>query len=269
MSATQTWIGRLSIPALVSLHVFGAIIGAGLAIVLGAIVLAILQIENDGNVALIAITFFLIGAILPSLLLWRARNQSFRAALLRPDIEPEFIRTVSLALDSNEEDPTVQASTEAPSATTSDQPVRHNARNYLRDVAEYNQALRQAKTQGSSGDQISPENFDDPSDSNNIRNLLKPSSRRWRWWHTLSTALSAIVVIAIFLPPIKIPIEPSFELELTRKDLLLGNDGHVVEIVNVGRKPIKIVSMTINDRADCKIDYISWIETEKNHYPRN
>ena len=178
----------------------------------------------------------------------------------QPALEPEFTRTVS-TLNSSEEDPSVQASTETPSAKTIDQPVRHNARNYLRDVAEYNQALRQAKTQGPSDDQISPEEFDDPSNSNNIQSLLKPSSRRWRWWYTLSTVLSVIVIIAIFFtaiaiffPAINIPIEPSVELELIRKGLLFEEQGNAVEIVNVGSKPVKITGMSINDRVDCTIN---------------
>ena len=77
MSAKQTWVVRLSILAFVLLHVSGAIIGAGLSMVLGAIVLAIFQVKDDGNIALIAITFFLVGAILPSLLLWRAQINPF------------------------------------------------------------------------------------------------------------------------------------------------------------------------------------------------
>jgi hypothetical protein len=43
------------------------------------------------------------------------------------------------------------------------------------------------------------------------------------------------------------------DLELTRRDVFdAAHDGKVLEITNVGQKPIKLVSLTINDRADAK-----------------
>jgi len=176
MPATQTWIGRLSIPVLILLHLSGAVVGAVLFFMLGAIVLVILQVEDKGNSVSVVATFFLVGAILPSLLLWRVRNKSLRAASPRSALEPEFMRTVSPTLSYSEEAQTVQTSTETPSATTSDQPVRHDARNYLRDVAEYNQAQRKAKIKGPNDDEISREELYGPTTSNNFQSFLKPPS---------------------------------------------------------------------------------------------
>lgn len=188
-------------------------------------------------------------------------------ALPRPALEHEFIRTVSPTLSSSEE---VKTSTETPSATTSDQPVRHDARNYLRDVPEYNRAQRQANIQGPNDNRMSSQDSYGQSSSNNIHNLLKPSPRRWRWWHTLSTVLSVIVIIAIFFLAINIPIEPSVELELTRKGLLFEDQGNALEILNVGSKKIEIAGMSINDRLDCTINGVSIFTegVEKNPLPK-
>jgi hypothetical protein len=115
----------------------------------------------------------------------------------------------------------------------------------------------QAKTKGPNEDRISSEEFYGSARSNNFQSLLKPSSRRWRWWYTLSAVLFVIVIVVIFLPSIKIPIEPSVELELTRKGALFEEQGNAVEILNVGSKPVKITGMLINDRADCTISGMS------------
>jgi len=224
MSATHSWIGRLSIPALILVHVSGAVIGAALFFVLGALVIGILQIKDDRNVASIAAAFFLVGAILPSVLLWRARNTSLRTTLPPPwppsALEHEFISTVSPTISSSEEAPTVRTSTETPPATPSDQPVHHDARIHLvGDVAAYNRAQK----------------------------------------YTLSAVLLVLLIVVIFLSSVNTPTEPSaeLELELTRKGALFEEQGNAVEILNVGSKPVKITGMLINDRADCTISGVS------------
>ncbi len=257
MSAIQTWIGRLPFPVLILLHIFGSVFGAGLFLVLGATVIVFFQVKDDGNSASVMVTSLLVGAIFPNLLFWHSRNRYFREAMPRHALEPKSIHNVSLTLDSNEEASSNQILTETLLGKTVAQPVRHYPRNHLRDVAEFNRTLGQANIKGPSDDQMSSQDSHDSSNSNNIHSLLKPSSTRWRWWHTLSTALSIIVIIAIFFPVINIPIEPSMDLELTRKGLLFEDEGNALEILNVGSKQIEITGMSINDRVDCAINGIS------------
>jgi hypothetical protein len=44
------------------------------------------------------------------------------------------------------------------------------------------------------------------------------------------------------------------DLELTRQGAFLADDGKAAEITNVGKKPVNITGMKINDRDDCKAD---------------
>jgi hypothetical protein len=82
MSPTQpTGIGRLSIPALVLVHIFSIALGAITFAILGAVIAAILQKTNDGKDFIVGLSF-LIGAVLPSVLLWRARRRSLGAHLV-------------------------------------------------------------------------------------------------------------------------------------------------------------------------------------------
>jgi hypothetical protein len=66
MSAIQTWIGRLSFPVLILLHVSGAIIGAGLFLVLGTIAIVILQVKDDGKLRQSQQPFFWLGQFCPA-----------------------------------------------------------------------------------------------------------------------------------------------------------------------------------------------------------
>jgi hypothetical protein len=257
MSTTETWIGRLSIPVLILLHASGAVLGAVLFFIFGVIILVILQIEDKHNSVSIVGTFFLIGAILPSLILWRARNKSLRAMSPRSAVEREFMGNTSPILDFSGDDLNIDRSTERPPVEISDRPRRQNTVNNLRDAADYNQTIREVRSQRPNNDHTSPQDSYGPSSSNNIGSLLKPSPFRWRWWHTLSTLLSVIAVVAIIPPSINIPIQPSLDLELTRGGLLFEGQGNSVEILNVGTKSVKIVGMSINHRADCTINGFS------------
>ena len=75
----------------------------------------------------------------------------------------------------------------------------------------------------------------------------KPKAKWWKF---------AIVILAagFLLLRLLVSISDSVDLELRRRDLFdAARDGKVLEITNVGRKPITLVSLTINDRADCKV----------------
>src|SRR5665213_2833324 len=81
MTATQpTGVGRLSIPALILVHILGIIVGATVLAILGAVVAAILRKSQDDTNLIIGLSF-VVGAVLPSILLWRARRRSLRANL--------------------------------------------------------------------------------------------------------------------------------------------------------------------------------------------
>ena len=70
-----------------------------------------------------------------------------------------------------------------------------------------------------------------------------------KWWKFAIAILAGGFLLLRLLASIN-----SVDLELRRTDLFdAARDGKVLEITNVGRKPITLVSLTINDRADCKV----------------
>jgi hypothetical protein len=48
----------------------------------------------------------------------------------------------------------------------------------------------------------------------------------------------------------------SNSLEVTRTDFFLPHDNAAIVVTNVGNKLIKITSMTVNDRDDCKVNQL-------------
>jgi hypothetical protein len=76
--------------------------------------------------------------------------------------------------------------------------------------------------------------------------ITKPRSK----WLKISIGIVAAGFLAIGILGSYNPVD----LELRRRDLFdAARDGKVLEITNVGRKPIKLVSLTINDRPDCNV----------------
>jgi hypothetical protein len=72
---------------------------------------------------------------------------------------------------------------------------------------------------------------------------------KWRWLRItvgmVGAGFLAIGILGSYNP---------IDLELRRRDLFdAARDGKVLEITNVGRKPITLVSLTINDRPDCNV----------------
>jgi hypothetical protein len=77
---------------------------------------------------------------------------------------------------------------------------------------------------------------------------VKPK-RKWRWLRItvgiIAAGFLALVILGSFHSP---------DLELVRRDLFdAAHDGRVLEVTNVGKKPLKITGMKINDRSDCSI----------------
>jgi hypothetical protein len=73
----------------------------------------------------------------------------------------------------------------------------------------------------------------------------KPKAKWWKF---------AIAILAggFLLLRLLASISDSVDLELRRRDLFdAAHDGKVLEITNVGRKPITLVNLKINDRSDC------------------
>ena len=79
---------------------------------------------------------------------------------------------------------------------------------------------------------------------------------KWRW-----LKITVGIIAAGFLPIVIVGSSNSPDLELVRRDLFdAARDGRVLEITNTGKKPLKIVGMKINDRSDCSISRLSFIE---------
>jgi hypothetical protein len=72
---------------------------------------------------------------------------------------------------------------------------------------------------------------------------------KWRW---LKIAVGTIA--AAFLATGVIGSYSSDNLEFVRRDLFdAARDGKVLEITNVGSKPIKLMTLKVNDRLDCTV----------------
>jgi hypothetical protein len=83
----------------------------------------------------------------------------------------------------------------------------------------------------------------------------KPKSK-WRWLKIVIGIIAA-GFLAIGLLGSYNPVN----LELIRRDLFdAQHDGKVLEITNAGSKPVKIISITINDRPDCTIYRLSFVD---------
>jgi hypothetical protein len=84
---------------------------------------------------------------------------------------------------------------------------------------------------------------------------VKPESK-WRWLKvtvgTIAAGFLAIALLGSYNP---------VDLELTRRDLFdAAHDGKVLDITNAGTKPIKLIAITINNRPDCRIYRLSFVD---------
>jgi hypothetical protein len=71
-----------------------------------------------------------------------------------------------------------------------------------------------------------------------------------KWWKFVIAAFAGGFLLLRLLAN----ISDTIDLELRRRDLFdAARDGKVLEITNVGRKAITLVSVTINDRPDCNV----------------
>ena len=83
----------------------------------------------------------------------------------------------------------------------------------------------------------------------------KPKSK-WRWLK-IAIGIIAAGFLAIGILGSYNPVN----LALIRRDLFdAQHDGKVLEITNAGSKPVKIIGITINDRPDCTIYRLSFVD---------
>jgi len=80
--------------------------------------------------------------------------------------------------------------------------------------------------------------------------------RNWRW-----LKVAAAIVIGTILALRLLGSYGTIDLELVRRDLFdAARDGRVLELTNTGNKPVLLQGMTINDRADCRISRLSFVD---------
>jgi hypothetical protein len=70
---------------------------------------------------------------------------------------------------------------------------------------------------------------------------------RWSWWKITL----AVIFCAVFVLKILGSYKP-IELEVRRTGLINAATGNMIEVLNVGGKPITITNVTINERTDCR-----------------
>jgi len=84
--------------------------------------------------------------------------------------------------------------------------------------------------------------------SNSPPPIPTESTKQKSKWRGLTIA-AAIVLGAVFAFKIASSSSSSVDLELT----LTHSSRTIVDVINVGSKPIRITNVTINDRADCLV----------------
>jgi hypothetical protein len=86
-------------------------------------------------------------------------------------------------------------------------------------------------------------------------NNVKPKSK-WRWLKIAVGITAAGFLVIGILGSYNSP-----DLELTRRDLFdAAHDGKVLDITNAGSKPLKVVGIKINDRSDCSLSRLSFVD---------
>jgi hypothetical protein len=79
---------------------------------------------------------------------------------------------------------------------------------------------------------------------------------KWRW-----PKITVGIIAAGFLAITILGSYNSPDLELVRRDLFdAARDGRVLEITNTSKKPLKVVGIKINDRPDCVISRLSFVD---------
>ena len=89
-----------------------------------------------------------------------------------------------------------------------------------------------------------------------IPSVASKPKRKWRWLKIILGVLAAGFLVVRILGSYN-PVD----LELIRRDLFdAAHDGKVLEMTNVGSKPVKLVRITVNDRPDCSVSRLSFVD---------
>jgi len=89
-----------------------------------------------------------------------------------------------------------------------------------------------------------------------LPSVASKPKRKWRWLK-IAIGIIAAGFLAIGILGSYNPVN----LELVRRDLFdAQHDGKVLEITNKGGKPVKIIGIAINDRPDCTIYRLSFVD---------
>jgi hypothetical protein len=86
--------------------------------------------------------------------------------------------------------------------------------------------------------------------------IASKPKRRWGW-----LKVAAAIVIGTLLVLRLLGSYNPIDLELVRRDLFdAARDGRVLEVTNTGSNPVRLTSMSINDRPDCSISRLSFVD---------
>jgi len=84
-----------------------------------------------------------------------------------------------------------------------------------------------------------------------------------KWWKFAVAILAGGVLLLRLLAS----ISDTVDLEVRRIDFMFKDDGLVLEITNVGKKTISITGVVANDRDDCKLKKLVFVQGLDQSYP--
>jgi hypothetical protein len=83
-----------------------------------------------------------------------------------------------------------------------------------------------------------------------------------KWWKFVIAAFVAAFLFLRLVASVN-----TVDLEVRRVDFMLNNNGTVLDITNVGKKAINITGVTANDRDDCKLKKLVFVQGQDDSYP--
>jgi hypothetical protein len=82
------------------------------------------------------------------------------------------------------------------------------------------------------------------------------------WWKFLIAAFAVAFLLLRLLASVN-----TVDLEVRRIDFMFNDDGKVLDITNIGKAAINITGVTANDRDDCKLKKLVFVEGQDPSYP--
>lgn len=85
------------------------------------------------------------------------------------------------------------------------------------------------------------------------------SKGKWRAFKIFG-AIAFVIILALKLAG----GSNSLDLELTRRNLFdINHDGRAMDLVNTGTGPVSITKIIINDRSDCEVSELNFVNPRK------